>query len=130
MCTSPRRLVLIPIFVTIFLAPVVSASAQTPVAPVPNPCAPRFAAGSVVHEAPALRSNNGLLDVRFSYQQTTDSQGRLLHCLMTPGGLQEPTLHVRPGDRLRITVSNNTPMQPFGEAFDAPNCGDTVVEFP
>ena len=108
----------------------VRALATTPVAPVANPCTPRFAAGSVVHEAPALYSENGVLAVRFSYQQTTDFAGRLLHCLMTPDGLQEPTLHVNPGDRLQITVTNNTPMQPFGEPFNAPNCGDTVVEFP
>jgi len=67
-----------------------------PVAPVPNSCTPRFAAGSVIHNPPALYSSNGELDVRFSYQQTTDSVGRLLHCFMTDTGLQEPTLHVSP----------------------------------
>lgn len=130
MRTFPRCLALKLTLGAIVLMFPLGAVAQTAVAPVPNPCAPRFAAGSVIHEAPALHSRGGLLDVRFSYQQTTDSQGRLLHCLMTPDGLQEPTLHVRPGDRLRISVTNNTPMQPFGEPFNPPNCGDTVVEFP
>src|SRR6516162_9286805 len=60
------------------------------VAPVPNPCTPRFLAGSVIHNPPALHSANGALNVRFSYQQTTASAGRLLHCLMTDTGLQEP----------------------------------------
>jgi hypothetical protein len=50
----------------------ISVVAQTPVAPVANPC-PRFAAGSVVHNPPALFSQNGVLNVQFSYQTVTDS---------------------------------------------------------
>src|SRR5262252_6908075 len=99
-----------------------------PVQPVANPCQ-RFNAGSTVRNPPALFSSNGVLSVRFSYQQTTDSAGRLLHCFMTPDGLQDPTLHVKPGDRLSITVTNNTPASPLGEIFNPPNCGDDQVEF-
>src|SRR5882757_4266092 len=79
-------------------------SDPTPVAPVRNPC-PRFKAGSVVQQPPALSSSDGVLNVRFSYQQTTDSVGRLLHCFMTEDGLESPTLHVNPGDTLNITVT-------------------------
>jgi FtsP/CotA-like multicopper oxidase with cupredoxin domain len=104
------------------------AQAPTPVAPVPNPC-PRLTAGGVIHNPPALYSSNGVLSVRFSYQQTTDSVGRLLHCFMTDTGIEEPTLHVNPGDTLNITVTNNTPPQPFGETFTPPNCGDTTIQF-
>ena len=99
-----------------------------PVEPVPNPC-PRFQAGSVVQQPPALSSSNGVLNVRFSYQQTTDSVGRLLHCFMTEDGLESPTLHVNPGDTLNLTVTNNTPASPLGELLDPPNCGDTTSEF-
>jgi len=99
-----------------------------PVAPVPNPC-PRFKAGSVVQQPPALSSSNGELSVRFSYQQTTDSVGRLLHCFMTEDGLESPTLHVKPGDILKITVTNNTPASPLGGFYNPPNCGDTTVEY-
>lgn len=106
-----------------------AASGPTPVAPVPNPCTPRFAAGSVVHQPPALFSSNGVLNVRFSFQQTTDSDGRLLHCFMTPNGIQNPTLHVKPGDTLNITVTNNTPPSPLTEVFNPPNCGDTTISF-
>ena len=105
-----------------------SAFAVQPVQPVANPCQ-RFAAGSVIQQPPELFSRNGVLNVRFSYQQTTDAQGRLLHCLMTDTGVEEPTLHVNPGDTLNITVTNNTPAQPLGEIFNAPNCGDSTVEF-
>jgi FtsP/CotA-like multicopper oxidase with cupredoxin domain len=111
----------------------VSAFAQTsgprPVAPVTNPCTPRFVAGSVIRNPRALYSFNGVLNVRFSYQQTTDSVGRLQYCFMTETGIQEPTLHVNPGDTLNITVTNNTLPQPFGETYLAPNCGDARVQF-
>src|SRR6266478_5167950 len=110
------------------LAQTTTGSSPTPVAPVANPC-PRLNAGTAVHQPPALFSSNGVLNVRFSYQQTTDSVGRLLHCFMTDTGIEEPTLHVNPGDTLSITVTNNTPMQPFGEPFNAPNCGDSTIQF-
>jgi FtsP/CotA-like multicopper oxidase with cupredoxin domain len=104
----------------------VAQSSPTRVAPVSNPCA-RFKAGSLVHQPPALFSQNGVLNVRFSYQTTTDSVGRQLFCFMTPDGLENPTLHVNPGDTLNITVTNNTPASPVEEVFNPPNCGDTSM---
>ena len=92
------------------------------VAPVTNPC-PRDEAGALIQQPPALFSFHGVLNVRFSYQTTTDKYGRTLYCLMTPDGLQEPTLHVNPGDTLNITVTNNTPKSPIEETFNPPNCG-------
>ena len=90
----------------------VGAFAQTPaptapVRPVPNPC-PRSKAGSVVTNPQALYSSNGVLNVQFSYQQTSDSAGRALFCFMTPSGFENPTLHINPGDTLNITITNNT----------------------
>jgi FtsP/CotA-like multicopper oxidase with cupredoxin domain len=109
------------------------AQAPTPVPPVANPC-PRYAPGSVIHQPPALFSENGVLNVTFSYQTTTDSVGRQLFCFMTPDGLQNPTLHVNAGDTLNITVTNNTPTTDVNdndtdEPFHPPNCGDDVFEF-
>jgi FtsP/CotA-like multicopper oxidase with cupredoxin domain len=115
--------------VALFAFAVCAWAGPKPVAPVLNPCAPRFAAGSVIQNPAALYSSNGVLNVRFSYQQTTDSVGRLLHCFMTDTGVQEPTLHVNPGDTLNITVTNNTPPQPFGETFVGPNCGDATIQY-
>jgi FtsP/CotA-like multicopper oxidase with cupredoxin domain len=101
----------------------------TPVPPVPNPCQRTINGGGVVQNPPALFSQNGVLNVQFSYQSTTDFYGRGLWCLMTPNGLQEPTLYVNPGDTLNITVTNNTQASPLGEIFNSPNCGDKQVEF-
>jgi FtsP/CotA-like multicopper oxidase with cupredoxin domain len=99
----------------------VSSSPAT-VRPVPNPC-PRFAPGSVIQEPAALFSQNGVLSVQFSYQTTTDAAGRTLFCFMTPSGLENPTLHVKPGDHLIITVTNNTTKEPVEMTINPPNCG-------
>jgi len=129
MSNFPSRIVRNVVGAAILMTASLCAFAQKPVPPVPNPCQ-RFTAGGNVQDPPALYSKNGVLSVRFSYQQTTDAAGRLLHCFMTPDGLEEPTLHVNPGDTLNITVTNNTPAQPFGETFNPPNCGDTTIQFP
>lgn len=99
----------------------------TPVAPVSNPC-PRFAAGSVIQNPPALFSTNGALTVQFSYQTTTDSAGRQLFCYMTPSGLENPTLYVNPGDTLNITITNNTPAGTNPMAISGPNCGTSTMD--
>ena len=108
------------------LAPVFSLAqtsyAPPPVAPVANACA-RLAAGDPVLNPPALSSSNGVLNVDFSYQTTTDAYGRILYCFMTPSGLENPTLHVLPGDRLIITVTNNTPAGLNQMDVQSPNCG-------
>jgi FtsP/CotA-like multicopper oxidase with cupredoxin domain len=99
-----------------------ASSTAASVPPVANPC-PRLAPGSVVHQTAALFSQNGVLSVQFSYQTTSDAAGRNLFCFMTPSGLENPTLHVNPGDHLIITVTNNTPKMPVEMTIDPPNCG-------
>ena len=100
-------------------------SAPAPVPPVADPCPRSFAAGDVVQNPPALFSSNGVLNVRFSYQHRIDANdpGREILCFMTPEGLQNPTLHVSPGDHLIITVTNNTPALPLTMTVNPPNCG-------
>jgi FtsP/CotA-like multicopper oxidase with cupredoxin domain len=85
-----------------------SVLAQSPVAPVANPC-PRGTAGDTVTNPPALFSSAGSLTVFFSYQTRQDADGRTLYCFMTPDGLENPTLHVSPGDHLIINITNNVP---------------------
>src|SRR5580704_10893461 len=144
---NPRRITLMKWIVSLGLAVVlvvvpVCTFAQTatptthtspaPVPPVANACT-RFTAGSVIQNPPALYSDDGVLNVQFSYQATTDSVGRQLFCFMTPDGLENPTLHVNPGDTLNIAVTNNTPTTEVNdndtdEPFNPPNCDDTVFE--
>jgi FtsP/CotA-like multicopper oxidase with cupredoxin domain len=103
---------------------VVASSSPTPVASVPNGCS-RPAAGAAVQNPPDLFSNNGVLTVNFSYQSTTDLDGRTLFCFMTPDGLENPTLHVHPGDHLIINTTNNTAQTPPVLEINPPNCGAT-----
>lgn len=42
---------------------------------------------------------------------------------MTPSGLENPTLHLKPGDHLIVTVTNNTPALGFMMSLDPPLCG-------
>ena len=90
--------------------------------PVPNACS-RSSAGSVVENPPALFSKNGVVHADFSYQTTTDSDGRHLFCFMTPDGLENPTLHARPGDHIKIKITNNTPKTAVVMKINSPNCG-------
>lgn len=97
------------------------------VAPVPNPC-PRFTAGSTVVNPVGLFSSHGILAVNFSYQSRTDDEGRTLYCFMTPSGLENPTLHVFPGDHLVITITNNTQAGMNPMVLNPPNCGATTMD--
>lgn len=115
---------------TAWLAGLAPCSAQTgalqTVTPVSNPCA-RPAAGSVVSNPPALFSSNGVLAVRFSYQHTFDFANRELFCFMTPEGHENPTLHVKPGDHLYITVTNNLGPGTGSMGISGPNCGAAAM---
>jgi FtsP/CotA-like multicopper oxidase with cupredoxin domain len=71
----------------------------------PRVC-PRPAAGAEVAEPPELLSHAGVLNVDLDYVSSMDGAGRRLFCFMTPGGLESPTLHVRPGDQLNIRLRN------------------------
>jgi FtsP/CotA-like multicopper oxidase with cupredoxin domain len=70
---------------------------------------PRSAPGSVVPAPPDLWSQNGLLEVNFTFQTTVDEQGLTRYCYLTDTGLESPTLHVYPGDQLIIHFQNELP---------------------
>jgi FtsP/CotA-like multicopper oxidase with cupredoxin domain len=97
-----------------------------PVAPVANTC-PRPAAGGPIADPPRLHSVNGTLTVSLSFQTRTDEHGRRIFCFMTPDGLQNPMLHVMPGDTLAITLTNNTPRGVGQMGIDPPHCGSPTM---
>ena len=102
MSIFPRCSARLAVVVALCAIACTSALATQPVHPVANPCQ-RFAAGSVVNQSSAVFSQNGVLNVRFSYQQTTDAQGRLLHCLMTDTGLEEQHTSTGAGGNVQRT---------------------------
>ncbi len=93
---------------------------------------PRPPAGSAVQPPPDLYSQNGSLSLAFNYYTTVDAAGRTLFCLVTPDGLQSPTLHIHPGDTLNLVVTNLNPAPPPGAPSEIVSnasdlCGDAVM---
>jgi FtsP/CotA-like multicopper oxidase with cupredoxin domain len=93
----------------------------------------RPVAGSAVLPPPDLYSSAGVLNVTFEYVTSLDAQNRTLFCFVTPDGLQNPTLHVKPGDKLNIALTNGVPrsppdakMEPMVEAEE--HCGARVMQ--
>jgi FtsP/CotA-like multicopper oxidase with cupredoxin domain len=94
-----------------------------------TPCQ-RFAAGSTILAPEDLYSRHGLLDVKFTYQTTTDQYGNTLYCFVNSDGAQSPTLHISPGERLRITLTNNLPASTGSSATMAAMPGMTITGSP
>jgi len=97
-----------------------------------TPDCPRPESGAVVTQPPDLYSANGVLEVSFDYFTRVDDAGRTLFCFMTPEGFQSPTLHVKPGDRLEMTVTNRVPAPPPGSPTErvsnsSDKCGDSLM---
>lgn len=101
------------------------------------PC-PRYAAGSQVQRPEDLYSENGALSVNFTYQTYTDENGLVRYCFVNSDGSQSPTLHVKAGDTLTLTVTNDVPasgkmmagMQMTSSLSNSPDtqtCGDTQM---
>jgi len=67
---------------------------------------PRPAAGSIVKEPTDLYSDNGVLQVAFTYNTMVDQYNRTLFCFVTTDGVESPTLHLNPGDTLEMTVTD------------------------
>jgi FtsP/CotA-like multicopper oxidase with cupredoxin domain len=83
-----------------------------------GPC-PRFPVGSSITAPQDLFSENGVLKVKFTYQTTVDQNGNTLFCFMTDSGSESPTLHVHPGDRLLINLTNTVPAAASASAMAA-----------
>jgi len=73
---------------------------------------PRPAPQTEVLPPPDLFSVNGVLDVTLNYYTSVDDQGRTLFCFVTSDGKESPTLHVNPGDTIKINLTNQVPAAP------------------
>jgi FtsP/CotA-like multicopper oxidase with cupredoxin domain len=84
------------------------------------------APGSVVRQPRDIYSQNGVLSVKLDYYTSLDAQGRTLFCFQTPQGDLAPTLHVKPGDKLVVQVTNRVPKGSPLETLKT-QCGESVV---
>lgn len=89
-----------------------SSIAFTALLAVAAPVCPRYPTGSVIPAPVDLFSQNGVLRVSLTYQTDTDADGNTLFCFVTPDGAQSPTLHITPGERLVMTITNAVPEDP------------------
>jgi FtsP/CotA-like multicopper oxidase with cupredoxin domain len=95
----------------------------------------RLPVGSTVPEPEDLFSRNGVLRVNFFYETSTDENGNRLFCYVLADGEQSPTLHVHPGDVLKLTFTNDTPAPTSSDAMQmqmslsGPDvCGATTMD--
>jgi hypothetical protein len=90
-----------------------------------GPC-PRFPVGSVILQPEDLFSQHGVLRVNMTYETTVDPNGKKLFCFVNGDGAQSPTLHVHPGDRLQIKLTNHLPVSPQSDAAMSAMPGMTI----
>jgi len=83
---------------------------------------PRFAEGVAVQDPPSLYSKNGRLEVALNFRSYVDARGLQRYCYADNDGLQSPTLHVRPKDRLIIHLHND--LAPSSENPQPRSSGD------
>ncbi len=74
--------------------------------------------GAVIQAPPDLYSSNGVLNVSLNFVTSLDANNLTLFCYVTPDGLESPTLHVKPGDTLNITLKNTLPKMPRNAKFE------------
>ncbi len=96
-----------------------------------NPCA-RPNGGAVIPRPLDVYSAHGVLKLALDYVTGIDSAGRTLFCFKTEDGRESPTLHVRPGDTLDITVTNAMPSLPASAPVEVVSnasnvCGDKTM---
>jgi len=73
---------------------------------------PRLPAQSEVPQPPDIYSVNGKIDISMNYYTSMDDAGRTLFCFVTSDGLESPTLHVNPGETIKIKLTNMVPAAP------------------
>jgi FtsP/CotA-like multicopper oxidase with cupredoxin domain len=79
-------------------------------------CPRRPAAGSVVGEPEDLRSQNGVLRVDFTYRNSVDANGQESYCYLYENRIEAPTLRLKPGDLLVLTLKNELTPSPASAA--------------
>ena len=77
---------------------------------------PRLPAQSPVNNPPDIYSVNGVIDIQMNYYTSVDDAGRTLFCFVTSDGMETPTLHVNPGDTIKINLTDQVQGTPGGRS--------------
>src|SRR5438105_3584099 len=111
------------------LAVAISCSATGALA---DPCK-RPQEGNQIVSPPDIYSQDGVLNVTLDYYTSVDQWGRTLFCYVTPDGMEGPTLHVNPGDKVKIKLRDKEPGAPtLGSGVETVSgggiaCGSTTM---
>lgn len=83
--------------------------------------------GSTVADPPAIWSEKALLKAELIYRNSVGSHGEMKYCYLDEAGREAPTLRVRPGDRVVLTLGNEVtlPSEPMSMKSHA---GDASTE--
>ena len=73
--------------------------------PSPDPC-PRPLPGALVPEPEDLRSRAGVLKAALTLRNHLEADGSMRYCYLLADGTQSPTLRLRPGDLLILSLKN------------------------
>jgi FtsP/CotA-like multicopper oxidase with cupredoxin domain len=80
-------------------------------------CPQRPVAGSLVAEADEVRSVDGVLRVDLDYRDSVETSGQKRYCYLYEGRSEAPTLRVKPGDLVILSLKNDVNVAPHsGEA--------------
>ena len=98
-------------------------------------CPDRPVSGSMLQEPYAIRSSNGTLQASLALGYSVDQSGYSHYCYQyqTPNGVVEaPTLRVKPGDQLQLSVSdvvqnNDASKMAMKHSVDGQVCGDSGI---
>jgi FtsP/CotA-like multicopper oxidase with cupredoxin domain len=71
-----------------------------------SPMCPRPAPGADVPEPEDLRSQNGILRVELTFHNFVEGDGQVGYCYLYKDGAEAPTLRLKPGDWLILTLKN------------------------
>jgi FtsP/CotA-like multicopper oxidase with cupredoxin domain len=72
-----------------------------------SPVCPRPAVGAIVPEPEDLRSQGGTLKVTLTYRNFVEADGEIGYCYLYRDGSEAPTLRLKPGDWLILTLKND-----------------------
>src|ERR1700689_593666 len=70
-----------------------------------DPCV-RPPAGSLLSDPAEVRSSDGVLSLELTVRNFREADGSIRYCYVTAAGEQSPTLRMRPGDLLVLTLKN------------------------
>ncbi len=109
-----------------------AASTLAAAAPMQAELCPRAAPGSLVEDPKDLRSQDGVLKVDLDMRNERYPDGSVRYCYLLNDGTQSPTLRLKPGDELVLTLHNRlaelgTPT-PLSKPVHAPHSAEDSAD--